>query len=351
MVKLSVRLSAKILSMKTSNSQVLPAPPSFFKTLAAGFDTITNHISLILFPIGLDLLIWFAPRLRVAELINGIVRDLILESQKVAPEMETSEMLNAAQELWTLAGEQFNLMAALRSYPVGIPSIMTSMLPSDHPLGSPAMLEIDSFMGVVGFYLSLSLIGLILGTLYFKFVAQAAVSNEVRWGKALMDWPWLSTQTILLALVWLGLLFAISIPASCAISLAALGSAAIGQCGILIYVGLLVWIIFPLLFSAHGIFVNRNRVWPSIKQGILITRLTLPATSLFFIGILLISQGLDMLWRIPPENSWLMLIGLAGHAFVSTGLLATSFIYYRDADRWILSLRNTDPRADELEAA
>jgi hypothetical protein len=164
-----------------------------------------------------------------------------------------------------------------------------------------------------------------------------------------MDWPWLSLQTILLALVWIGLLMAISIPASCVISLAALGSAAFGQCGVLIFVGLLVWIIFPLLFSGHGIFVNRNRVWPSIKQGILITRMTLPATSLFFIGILLISQGLDILWRIPPENSWLMLIGLAGHAFVSTGLLSTSFVYYRDADRWILSLRNSESLEEEIE--
>ena len=256
-----------------------------------------------------------------------------MESQNVAPAMETSEMLNAAQELWTLAGEQFNLMAALRSYPVGIPSIMTSILPIDHPLGRSSTIEINSFMGVAGFYLFLSLIGLLLGTLYFKSVAQAAVSNEVRWGPILMDWPWLSLQTILLALVWLVLLLAISIPASCAISLAALGNAAFGQFGILVYVGLMVWIIFPLLFSAHGIFVNRNRVWPSIKQGILITRMTLPATSLLFVGILLISQGLDMLWRIPPENSWLMLIGLVGHAFVSTGLLSTSFIYYRDADR------------------
>jgi hypothetical protein len=108
----------------------------------------------------------------------------------------------------------------------------------------------------------------------------------------------------------------------------------------LLYAGLLVWVIFPLLFSAHGIFVNRREAWRSIKQGILITRMTLPSTTLFFLVVFLLSQGFDLLWRIPPENSWLMLLGLAGHAFVSTGLLSTSFVYYREADQWVMTLKN-----------
>ena len=43
---------------------------------------------------------------------------------------------------------------------------------------------------------------------------------------------------------------------------------------------------------------------------------------------------MDLLWRTPDEASWLMLVGIAGHAFVTTSLLAATFIYYRDADRW-----------------
>jgi hypothetical protein len=40
----------------------------------------------------------------------------------------------------------------------------------------------------------------------------------------------------------------------------------------------------------------------------------------------------------PEETSWLSLVGVAGHAFVTTGLLAASFIYYRDADRWVKAI-------------
>ena len=81
-------------------------------------------------------------------------------------------------------------------------------------------------------------------------------------------------------------------------------------------------------------------VWPSIRLGIRITNATLPTTVLFILSVLVLTQGLDTLWRIPPSDSWLSLLGIAGHAFVVTGLLSASFIYYRDVDRWITSVNN-----------
>jgi len=38
---------------------------------------------------------------------------------------------------------------------------------------------------------------------------------------------------------------------------------------------------------------------------------------------------------VPSETSWLLLVGILGHAFVTTGLLASSFVYYRDALQWM----------------
>jgi hypothetical protein len=309
--------------------------------LVAGFDAVTNHIYLILLPIGLDLLIWLSPRFRLKDLIDVVISDLFSQSIVAAPDLESQGIFDAAQELWTLIGEQFNILIGLRSYPVGIPSLMTSILPLETPLGLPNFIEINSFSGGFVLFILFTFLGLVLGTLFYKAVAWAAIATESKWQNIFLDWPWMSVQVIFLALVWFGIFVGISIPASCVISLAAMGNLAFGQCAFLIYGGLLIWIIFPLLFSAHGIFVNNQKVWPSIKRGVHITRLTLPTTSLFFISVLLLSQLLDLLWRIPPEDSWLMLIGLSGHAFVATGLLSASFIYYRDADQWIRSIQST----------
>ena len=91
---------------------------------------------------------------------------------------------------------------------------------------------------------------------------------------------------------------------------------------------------FPLLFSAHGIYVNHLGALVSVQRSMVMTRMTLPTTALFILSIFAISEGLDILWRVPPENSWLTLVGVGGHAFITSALLAASFIYYRDADIW-----------------
>jgi ABC-type transporter Mla maintaining outer membrane lipid asymmetry permease subunit MlaE len=64
-------------------------------------------------------------------------------------------------------------------------------------------------------------------------------------------------------------------------------------------------------------------------------RFILPGTGMFVLSVLVISQGLDVLWSAPPLTSWMMLIGIGGHAFIATGLLAASFVYYRDAMRFV----------------
>jgi hypothetical protein len=50
--------------------------------------------------------------------------------------------------------------------------------------------------------------------------------------------------------------------------------------------------------------------------------------------VILLSVGLNYLWTIPPEDSWMAFVGIFGHAFVATALLAASFIYYRDMNAW-----------------
>jgi hypothetical protein len=51
--------------------------------------------------------------------------------------------------------------------------------------------------------------------------------------------------------------------------------------------------------------------------------------------VFLLHQGLNELWKVPSQNSWLMLVGLAGHAFITTALLSASFVYYREMNDWL----------------
>jgi Ni,Fe-hydrogenase I cytochrome b subunit len=91
----------------------------------------------------------------------------------------------------------------------------------------------------------------------------------------------------------------------------------------------------PVFFSAHGIFALRLDAFRSILNSLRMVRYTLPNTGLFLLAFLLINEGMNFLWRTPQQASWWMLVGIAGHAFVSTALLAASFIYYHDINAWL----------------
>ena len=47
--------------MKIVNSQTTLAHPKLFASLLAGFDAITTHVLLIVFPLVLDFTIWVGP--------------------------------------------------------------------------------------------------------------------------------------------------------------------------------------------------------------------------------------------------------------------------------------------------
>jgi hypothetical protein len=323
----------KIAQNNIANSEDLPAPPSLIRSLRAGFDAISSHIGLILFPVVLDLFLWFGPRLR----LETLIRSTFVQAFSM-PELQTPDvmdMLQAGRDLWLQVAERFNLFTALRAYPIGIFSLMAGTSPVESPLGEPPVMDLASAGSVLLVAILLSLAGLGAGAFYFSCVSQAALKGNIDWPDTLRNWPWAFGQVFLLAILWLALVLAISIPFSCTFSLMMLGGAGLGRLSLLLLGGLLVWMLLPLVFSGHGIFITGQKMWSSLKSGARLTRLTLPSTGLFILVAVLISQGLDTLWRAPGESSWLTLVGVAGHAFITTGLLAGSFVYYQDANRWI----------------
>lgn len=138
-----------------------------------------------------------------------------------------------------------------------------------------------------------------------------------------------------LAILWTVIFLVITIPGSFLLSLVILSGVSYGQCALLVFAGAVFWLILPLVFSPHGIVLNQNSFFESVKISANLARKTLPSTVLFVLAVFLLSKGLDILWSYPKPTSWFLLVGILGHAFVTTGLLAASFVYYRDALRWM----------------
>ena len=105
------------------------------------------------------------------------------------------------------------------------------------------------------------------------------------------------------------------------------------------------WLIVPLFFTPHGIFIRKQNAIYSILSSLRMTRFSLPTSGMFVLSVFILSQGLDILWSAPKSESWLALVGFAGHAFVTTAVLAASFVYYRDMSDW---LKNVYERFQEI---
>ncbi len=229
--------------------------------------------------------------------------------------------------------QAFNLLGILRTFPIGVSSLMSGVMPTTTPLGGSNMVEIGSVLQLLGLTFLLTVAGWILGGLYFRWVAVLAtpgMAPEVRTptGRAVV-------QTVIYAVVWSIVAWVVGLPVALLLYALFMVNAILGE-GVLLLLGFLsMWLVVPLFFSPHGIFVRKQNALTSILSGFQMTRFTLPTSSLFVLTVFLLGVGLNFLWSQPPDNSWLVLVGIFGHAFITTALLASSFVYYDHMTAWL----------------
>ncbi len=316
--------------MNAKQPATLSPRPQLFSSLRRGFDAVASHIGLILLPVLLDLFLWLGPHYGIKTIAASIQENL---TRMTADAGQFSSMLQASQQMWDQIGERFNLALLLRTYPVGVPSLMAGRFPIETPLGSPAVYQVQSTGESILWILAFAVIGIALGSQYFNAIARTVTpaSASIQFAS-----PGRSTvQVILLSLAVLAILIIISIPALILLSIVALISPAVGQVAMLVFTLLLIWILVPLVFSPHGIFIFRQNALSSMLTSMRLVRFILPAVSIFLMGVVLLNQGMDLLWETPELTSWLSLVGIGGHAFITTALLASSFIFYQDAVQWV----------------
>ncbi|MBP1703858.1 MAG: hypothetical protein H6Q38_2965 [Chloroflexi bacterium] len=284
--------------MKTADVQAMPVPPNLVKSLLGGFDIISNHITLIAFSVSLDLFLWLGPRLSLEQLISDIFTQALAMPEAQTPEM--SSLLQNSQAMWQIT-----------------------------------IWQVTSLMETIGLWVLLVIVGFLMGTLYFTLVSQAVLQGKVDLPLAIRQWPAFARNVILLAIFWLILFLGVGLPLVCMLSFMLISGINIGQLAILIYAVLVVWVFFPLAFSPHGIFTFQSGTWAAVVQSLQMTRATLPTTGLFLLAALVLILGLNSVWRLPEETSWLTIVGVLGHGFITSGILAASFVYYRDTQRFL----------------
>jgi hypothetical protein len=208
---------------------------------------------------------------------------------------------------------------------------MSKTLPVGTPVGQETSSQLTSPFSMAGYIFLLVLLGWVIGALYFRWVSGATFGG----GRAYVGIPHAILQTVLLSILWFIFLFIISMPVTLLLTMLALISPALASIALFILVLISFWLVVPIFFMPFGIFVRRQNAINSIISSFKMVRFTFPSSAMFVFSIFILTTGLNYLWSVPSSESWMTLIGIAGHAFISTALLAASFVYYRDMNGWL----------------
>jgi hypothetical protein len=300
-------------------------PPRIIPSFVAGFNAIANHIYLILFPVLLDVFLWFGPLVRVKNLVQPVFENTIKQMTGVYP-ADTLTLMQASKEAIMQFFEHFNLLFILRTYPIGVPSLLVGTAPLDNPLGNIMVKELASSADVVLVLIACLLVGIILGAMLFDLIARVVGSQKEPFSINSFIYQGKNALVYFIMLFALGV--GVALPSLLLMSAIIVFLPGLGSIPFMVLGVVLVWMLLPLVFSSHGIFTGQPNTFASIMTSIRLVRRYLPGTGLFFLTAILISQGLDMLWATPASNEWLGLVGILGHGFISCSVLAASFVYY-----------------------
>ena len=226
-----------------------------------------------------------------------------------------------------------SLLGKLQIFPIGISSLLAQTMPVETPFGSQQVVEVSSSPVVIGLSFLLIVAGWVIGGLYFRWVSGTALGDAKH--ETGISSTHAIVQTLILSVVWMVGLMMIFIPIILVLVVLMMLNPALASGALFVMLILSSWLIVPLFFTPHGIFVRRQNAFYSIFTSLRMARFTLPTSGLFVVCVLLLSTGLNYLWSVPPDNSWMKLVGIGGHAFITTALLAASFVYYRDMNVWL----------------
>ena len=307
-------------------------PPKLIPVLVTGFNAIASNPKLILFPMTLDIVLLLGPLVRIKELMAPFFDQVITNAASIYSS-ETMEMVRNSSQLWNEFLERFNLLFSLRTFPVGVPSLMVSKGTLQNPIGELPIFEINSFLTFFCTGLLLIILGIVFGSIYFRNIACVCIADSQQANIQAITSQ--IKQSFFMSVLLILLFLFIALPSACFISSISIFLPALGTIPLLVLGLILIQLLTPLVFTPHGIFISHQNVFSSIATSARLVRSYLPGTGLFILVAIIISFGLDLLWSTPLNENWLMLVGIVGHAFISTSVIAASFIYYQRGLEWM----------------
>ncbi len=308
-------------------------PLGVLACLTAGFEIVARHPGLTLIPFLLDVFLWLGPRLSLAALFLAAKQFFaqLYATESVAALPGSQQTALSLAQMFDALAARFNFFSALTPAPLfGVPTLMAARRTLERPFGPRPAIEISSVFIAIPLGLILIGVGIAFATLYLRSVGRR-VSTEIEPPlagpqRSLVLWG----QLLVLLLIVLMVAGTLSMTGLSFAMLFMILSVGLTYFMITLTLTLIMFAVFHLIFAIPGMVLLRRSTFHAIRESILLTRLNFMSATFLILLILVISRGFNVVWMLADPASWATLIGIAGHAFISTALTATLFIFYHD---------------------
>lgn len=319
---------------------------------------------LLLLPLLLDVFLWLGPRISLrpyySQIWEPMVRRMEQEPDSQADFYDNlaavvDESIPALQYLPILGIRAIKYgrggvagVPALLYLPI-MPSLLAGREAASPPFDyAPPTWTIRTASELMGVNLLSAISGLILGSLYIAMVAQQVRETRIRLGEIITRLPSLLAQLLLLGVLVFVMLFAILVPfLILGLMLQASFPQWMAELTIVTGMVFVLWIGLFGTFTIHGMFMQRRRLFGAIWDSVRVVQWNLPATVFLVFLVFTLSWALNWVWGLADPGSWLALIAIGGNTFISTGLIAATFVFFKDRYRHWREMR--DALLAELE--
>ena len=233
--------------------------------------------------------------------------------------------MNSLRDIALSALEQTNIMGAIHFFPISVPILLGGNASMAGPIDNLQIIELHSVFVLFLLIALLALTGLLFGCFYYSAIAKktSIIAYRLtmhRFFRQLLN----SFVAVLLLFISLVILL---IPISCILSILLMISSALAQFLSMIFMIMIAWLIIPLFFTMHGIFLG-NGVIESLKMSLILPDGFLPRQAFHCRDRGHFSRNESDL-----DNSATGFMVAAhrnhGHAFITTSLISASFILYQ----------------------
>lgn len=313
--------------MRESTSTRTPAPraPGVVDSLSAGFGVVNEQPWIILIPIVLDLFFLFGPRISVAPIVGQMV---------TRPDFVRAFGADATAPTITFA-EEANLLGLLSLGGVTLPTIVPVMR-----VARGTFMFLDSAGAAVMLGLGAILGGALLGCIYRAILAQQACDGDLSpWripGESVVAWYRLIALVVMLFVAGCVVIFPLAF-------LGAVASLATGAAnGIMMgtVVTLALAANLYLFFAPEAIFISRVGPIQAIRRSAAVVHAGVWSALALVALFSVILVGMAQIWiALATQASWGLALGIVGNAYIASGLVAASMLFYRERMENILAQR------------